>query len=130
MYPIFYKIIHMITPRQLLRGIRQPKTIAKKTGSPQKKATIVRTYTLNPKKPNSARRAVAKGRLADGKEITIFIPGEKHNLKEFSEVLTKGGGAQDLPGVRSEVIPGALDSPGVKERKTARSRYGTPRPKK
>ena len=125
----------MVTPRQLLRGIRQPKTITKKTNSPQEKAVIIRTYTLNPKKPNSARRAVAKCRLADGKEITVFIPGEKHNLKEYSNVLIVGGGAQDLPGVDAQVIPGALDSPGIIEgrhhsRSTSRSKYGTPKPKK
>ena len=121
----------MPTPRQLLRGIRKPKVFAKiLNNAPQKKAIVNKLYTMNPKKPNSARRAVARVRFGDGSEKTIFIPGEKHNLKEFSEVLVEGEGAQDLPGVRSKVIPGALDSPGVKERKTSRSRYGTPKSKK
>ena len=121
----------MPTPRQILRGVRKPKkTIQNKFNSPQKSATINKTYVMNPMKPNSARRAVAKGRLGDGREITIFIPGEKHSLKEFSKVLVRKGGAQDLPGISYEVVPGALDSPGIKERKTSRSSYGTPKPKK
>jgi small subunit ribosomal protein S12 len=128
----------MVTSRQLLRGTRVPKTITKKTGSPQEKAIVVKSYTLNPGKPNSARRAVVKVRFANGKEKTAFVPGEKHNLKEFSEVLIRIGrknGAQDLPGVDSEVIPGALDSPGItvgkfNARSTSRSKYGTPKPKK
>ncbi len=121
----------MPTSRQLLRGARESETVAgKSSNSPQKKAIVNKLYTMNPKKPNSARRAVARVRFGDGKEKTIFVPGEKHNLKEFSEILVEGRGAQDLPGVRSKVIPGALDSPGVKERKTSRSRYGVPKPKK
>ncbi|MCE8162601.1 MAG: 30S ribosomal protein S12 [Candidatus Moeniiplasma glomeromycotorum] len=125
----------MVTPRQLIRGIRKDKPTPKGFGSPQKKARVNKTYTMNPKKPNSARRAVAKVVLRDGREITVFIPGEKHNLKEYSNVLIVGGGAQDLPGVDAQVIPGALDSPGIIEgrqhaRSTSRSKYGTPKPKK
>ena len=122
----------MPTPRQLLRGARKSETVAGKfSNSPQKKAIVNKVYTMNPKKPNSARRAVARVRLGDGSEKTIFIPGEKVNVKEFSEILIRGGGAQDLPGVRFEAVLGALgDAPSVKERKTSRSRYGTPKPKK
>jgi small subunit ribosomal protein S12 len=120
----------MVTSRQLIRGVRKPKPVPKGFGHPQEKATVSRTYTANPKKPNSARRAVAKVKLQDGREITVFAPGEKHNLKEHSKVLIRGGGAQDLPGVDAEVIPGALDSPGIEGRKTSRSLYGTPKPKK
>ncbi|MCE8164050.1 MAG: 30S ribosomal protein S12 [Candidatus Moeniiplasma glomeromycotorum] len=121
----------MTTSRQLLRGARESEIAAgKSSNSPQKKAIVNKLYTMNPKKPNSARRAVARVRLRDGSEITVFVSGEKHDLKEFSEVLIQGGGAQDLPGSRFNVVPGALDSPGVKGRKTSRSRYGVPKPKK
>ena len=121
----------MTTPRQLFRGTRKLKTTTKiLNNSPQKKAHVQRIYTANPKKPNSARRAVVRVKLADGSEKTIFVPGEKHNLKEFSEVLVEGRGAKDLPGIRSKVVPGALDSPGIEGRKNSRSRYGTSKPKK
>jgi small subunit ribosomal protein S12 len=121
----------MPTFRQIIRGARKPKKTTKEASNSQEEAIVNRTYVANPKKPNSARRAVARVRIKkSGKEITVFIPGEKHTLKEFSEVLIRKGGAQDLPGVRYEVIPGALDSAGIPERKTSRSKYGTPKPKK
>ena len=75
-------------------------------------------------KPNSANRAFARVRLKNKKIITVYIPGEKHNLQEYSSVLISGGGAQDLPGVKYHVILGHSDAGGVKERKQGRSLYG------
>jgi small subunit ribosomal protein S12 len=62
--------------------------------------------------------------LRNKKEITVYIPGEKHNLQEYSSVLTSGRGAKDLPGVKYRVIRGPGDAEGVKERKQGRSLYG------
>jgi small subunit ribosomal protein S12 len=78
-----------------------------------------------PKKPNSANRAYARIILKNKKEITVYIPGEKHNLQEYSAVLVSGGGAQDLPGVKYHVIRGYGGAEGVKDRKQGRSLYGT-----
>lgn len=82
-------------------------------------------------KPNSANRAYARVALNNKKEITIYIPGEKHNLNEYSSVLVNGGGAQDLPGVKYSAIRGygKADLEGVKERKQGCSLYGTKKPK-
>jgi small subunit ribosomal protein S12 len=80
---------------------------------------------LNPMKPNSANRAYARVILKNKKEVTVSIPGEKHNLREYSSVLICGGGAKDLPGVKYHVIRGKGDSEGVKNRKQGRSLYGT-----
>lgn len=55
---------------------------------------------MKPKKPNSAKRKVAKIKLVTGKGITASIRGEGHNLQEHSVVLVRGGRAQDLPGVK------------------------------
>lgn len=44
-------------------------------------------------------------------------------------VLIRGGGVRDLPGVRYRVVRGHFDCAGVKDRKKARSKYGTKRPK-
>jgi len=44
-------------------------------------------------------------------------------------VLVRGGRVRDLPGVRYKVIRGVLDTLGVNDRRQARSRYGTKRPK-
>jgi small subunit ribosomal protein S12 len=84
---------------------------------------------MTPKKPNSALRRVARVRLSNGKEVTVYIPGEGHNLQEHSIVLVRGGRVRDLPGVRYHVIRGTLDASGVDDRKRSRSKYGTKRPK-
>jgi small subunit ribosomal protein S12 len=37
-------------------------------------------------------------------EVTVYIPGEGHNLQEHSIVLVRGGRVRDLPGVRYHVV--------------------------
>ena len=97
--------------------------------NPQKRGVCVRVYTTTPKKPNSALRKVARVRLTNGMEAAAYIPGEGHNLQEHSIVLIDGGRVKDLPGVRYHIIRGTLDTAGVTDRKTSRSRYGAKRPK-
>jgi len=84
---------------------------------------------MTPKKPNSALRKVARVRLSNGIEVTAYIPGEGHSLQEHSVVLIRGGRVKDLPGVRYHIVRGHLDTDGVRDRKKARSKYGTKRPK-
>jgi small subunit ribosomal protein S12 len=91
---------------------------------PQKQGVCLQVRTMTPKKPNSALRKITRVRLSNGKEVTVYIPGEGHNLQEHSIVLVRGGRVRDLPGVRYQVIRGALDTLGVDGRKQARSRYG------
>ena len=81
-------------------------------------------YTTTPKKPNSALRKVARVRLTNSMEVTVYIPGEGHNLQEHSVVLVRGGRVKDLPGVRYKVVRGTLDAAGVSDRKQGRSLYG------
>src|SRR5574341_1871830 len=97
---------------------------------PQKRGVCLRVYTTTPKKPNSALRKVARVRLSNGKEVTVYIPGEGHNLQEHSVVLIRGGRVRDLPGVRYHVLRGTLDASGVDARHNGRSKYGAKRPKK
>ena len=92
--------------------------------SPQKRGVCVRVYTTTPKKPNSALRKISRVRLSNGKEVTVYIPGEGHNLQEHSIVLIQGGRVRDLPGVRYKVVRGSRDTLGVTGRKQSRSRYG------
>jgi len=119
--------VNVPTIQQLVRQGRQSKFTKSKTpalkGSPQRRGVCTRVYTTTPKKPNSALRKVARVRLSSGIEVTAYIPGEGHNLKEHSIVLVRGGRVRDLPGVRYKIIRGALDAAGVKNRKQARSRY-------
>ncbi|SHK35228.1 30S ribosomal protein S12 [Tepidibacter formicigenes] len=97
--------------------------------SPQKRGVCTSVKTVTPKKPNSALRKVARVRLTNGIEVTAYIPGEGHNLQEHSVVLIRGGRVKDLPGVRYHILRGTLDTAGVENRKQARSKYGTKRPK-
>src|SRR6202158_468036 len=96
---------------------------------PEKRGVCIRVYTQTPKKPNSALRKVARVRLTNSVEVTTYIPGVGHNLREHSIVLVRGGRVKDLPGVRYHVIRGTLDAAGVENRKQARSKYGAKRPK-
>lgn len=123
----------MPTINQLIRKGRQ-RIVAKTTTPalehcPQKRGVCVRVYTTTPKKPNSARRKVARVRLTNGIEVTSYIPGEGHNLQEHSVVLIRGGRVKDLPGVRYHIIRGSHDTQGVEKRRQRRSKYGAKKPK-
>ncbi|OCH86401.1 ribosomal protein S12 [Obba rivulosa] len=98
-------------------------------GNTQKKGVVSQVFTAKPKKPNSAKRKVARVKLTSGKTLQAYIPGEGHNLQEHSVVLIRGGRAQDLPGVRYKCVRGALDFGGVVNRSNARSKYGAKKPK-
>jgi len=98
--------------------------------SPQKRGVCVKVTTTTPKKPNSALRKIARVRLTNGHEVNAYIMGEGHNLQEHSVVLLRGGRVKDLIGVRYHIVRGSLDTQGVENRKQARSRYGTKKPKK
>lgn len=118
----------MPTINQLVRRRRQQKRRFSKAPvlekCPQKQGVCLQVRTMTPKKPNSALRKITRVRLSNGKEVTVYIPGEGHNLQEHSIVLVRGGRIRDLPGVRYQVIRGALDTLGVDGRKQSRSRYG------
>ncbi len=100
-------------------------TVARGKGSPQKRGVCTQVRTMTPRKPNSALRKVARVRLTNGIEVTAYIPGEGHSLQEHSVVLLRGGRVKDLPGVRYQVVRGALDAQGVAGRMRGRSKYGT-----
>ena len=123
----------MATVNQLIKKSRKPKV--KKTdvpalnSCPQRRGVCTRVYTTTPKKPNSALRKVARVRLTNGMEVNAYIPGEGHNLQEHSIVLIEGGRVKDLPGVRYHIVRGTLDTAGVADRTTSRSRYGAKKPK-
>ena len=70
---------------------------------PQKRGVCLSVTTTSPKKPNSALRKIARVRLVNGMEGTIYIPGIGHNLQEHSVVLIRGGRVRDLPGSGRQV---------------------------
>lgn len=119
----------MSTINQLVLGSkRKKKTKKEKTPAlkrnPQLKAVCIKVYIRTPKKPNSAQRKVAKVRLSTKQKVDVYIPGEGHNLQEYSVVLMRGGRVPDLPGVKYHLIRGKYDFKGVKNRKQSRSKYG------
>jgi small subunit ribosomal protein S12 len=125
----------MPTLNQLSKGVRGPKKHKSKSpllkSNPQKKGVCVRVYTTKPKKPNSAIRKIAKVLLTDKrlyhkKYMTLYIPGQGHNLQEHSVVIARGGRAKDVPGVHYRAIRGKGDFSVSSERivrKRARSKY-------
>ena len=123
----------MPTINQLVRHRRKQKRKFTKSPvldrCPQRKGVCLQVRTMTPKKPNSALRKITRVRLTNGKEVTVYIPGEGHNLQEHSIVLVRGGRVRDLPGVRYQVVRGAQDALGVEKRRRSRSRYGAKRPK-
>merc|ERR1712178_500228 len=94
---------------------------------PQRKAVCTKVYITSPKKPNSAKRKVAKLRLMNGFQTIGYIPGEGHNLQEHSMVLLRGGAVKDLPGVKYHLIRGKYDLSSILSRGQRRSKYGTKR---
>jgi len=123
----------MPTINQLVKQGRKKTTVKSSVPildqNPQKRGVCLSVTTTSPKKPNSALRKIARVRLSNGQEGTVYIPGEGHNLQEHSVVLIRGGRVRDLPGVRYHIIRGTLDTAGVGKRKQSRSKYGAKRAK-
>lgn len=119
----------MPTINQLIRKSRVLPKIRTKSPAlkacPHKRGVCTRVYTQTPKKPNSALRKVARIKLSNGHEVTGYIPGIGHNLQEHSVVLIRGGRVKDIPGVRYHIVRGVLDTQGVQNRLSGRSKYGT-----
>ena len=114
----------------LQKGFNSLKNKTIDQSAPQKRGVCTKVSTTSPKKPNSAMRKIARVRLTNGLEATVYIPGIGHNLQEHSVVLIRGGRVRDLPGVRYHIIRGTLDAQGVANRMQSRSKYGAKAPKK
>lgn len=120
----------MPTLHQLLKEARQEKKFRSKTpafrGCPQKRGTVIRCDIIKPKKPNSAKRKVAKVRLRNGRDVMAYIPGQGQNVQKLFSVLVRGGRVPDLPGVRYHLYRNAVDfiMSEVFDRKNRRSKYG------
>lgn len=89
---------------------------------------IVRVCVMNPKKPNSAMRHVAKVRMYSKPRITARIPGSGFGIVKFNRVLVRGGRANDLPGVGYSLVRGVYDFSPLFGKKRKRSFYGLERP--
>jgi small subunit ribosomal protein S12 len=94
--------------------------------NPQIKGIVLKTLTMKPKKPNSALRKIVNVKIKN-QIIKAYIPGIGHNLNQHSIILIKHGKTQDLPGVKHKVIRNVYDCSFVLNRKSSRSKYGTPK---
>ncbi len=127
--PTFAQIARKLQREKKKRNVPVP-ALNKK---PQRKAVCVKVFTTTPRKPNSALRKVARVRykiVCSGEKekvskfVITYIPGEGHNLKEYSAVWFRGGRTQDLPGLKYKLMRGKGDFEPLMKRKTARSKYG------
>lgn len=91
---------------------------------PQVRGRVMRLRIVTPRKPNSARRPVVKARLTNRRRATAHIPGIGHTIRRFSEVLVKGFGPRDTPGVNYRCVRGACDLGPVLKRKSRKSIFG------
>jgi small subunit ribosomal protein S12 len=120
----------MTTRRQLLKSKRKLQYKSQFSpgllNQPHKKGVCMKIFTKSPRKPNSARRNVAKVRILTNYMLDIHIPGIGHNLKEYSIVLIRGRGGHptDLPGMKYQLIRGKYDLEPVQTRVSSRSKYG------
>ena len=123
----------MPTTNQLIKNAREKKSKRNRVPAlqktPQKKGFCLKVFTRTPKKPNSAVRKLARVRLTNDLCINAYIPGEGHNLQDYSSVLIRGGRVKDLPGIKYHLIRGKYDLKGLTNRKTSRSKYGAKRTK-
>lgn len=92
------------TINQSMRNKRKPKKTKEPRSPlldhcPQRKGVVTRLIIAKPKKPNSAKRKVARVKMSNGANLMAYIQGEGHNLQEHSVVLVRGGRTKDLPGV-------------------------------
>jgi len=101
--------------------------------APHRKGIVYRIAVTSPRKPNSARRTIAKVRLSyNDKKIFAKIPGMgEHRLQAHSLVFVRGHGPKDTPGVNYHLVRGLCDFVTVEPfgRRNARSKYGLKRPK-
>lgn len=70
-------------------------------------------------------RKIAKVRLVNSKVVSVFIPGEGHNISRFSDITIIGRRIRDLPGIKYGAVRGKMDLNSVLKRKNGRSKYGT-----
>lgn len=97
-------------------------------GAPHRKGIVYKVTTMPPRKPNSAKRTIAKIRLIfNNKRVFAKIPGVgEHGLQNHAVVMLRGHGPKDSPGINYHLVRGLCDftKPETYGRKNHRSKYG------
>ena len=93
---------------------------------PQQSAIVKKSFITTPRKPNSAKRKVAKVVICRTRKVVdIYLEGMEFNrLNPHSVVLVRGRGPRDTPGVNYHAIRGKGDFPPLLNRRKGRSKYG------
>lgn len=127
----------MVTAAQLSKGARQfkPYPLSRShlafRGAPHRKGVVYKIAVITPRKPNSAKRTIAKVKLNfNDKRIFAKIPGQgEHFLQAHSVVLVRGHGPKDTPGVNYHLIRGLFDFERIElfGRRNRRSKFGIKR---
>lgn len=127
MFNLFMPTVSQLSKGFRKRKLRRTRAIKAFGYAPQRRGIIYQLAIMTPRKPNSAKRKIAKVRLCfNNKRIFTQIPGIGHNLHEHSVVMVEAGGAKDLPGVSFTLIRGLLDFSAKElfDRQQKRSKYG------
>lgn len=79
--------------------------------APHRKGVVYKITTMPPRKPNSAKRTIAKVRLNfSGRRIFAKVPGiGESKLQAHSLVFLRGGSPKDSPGVNYYLVRGLCD---------------------
>jgi small subunit ribosomal protein S12 len=95
-------------------------------GNPQLSGVCLKTFVMNPKKPNSANRKGAKVRLSKGGERRVYVPGDKMApfIQEHQKLLIRGIRRLDCPGINLGLAPGLDFKVPDGHRANKRSKYG------
>lgn len=110
-----------------IQKLRSPKAPAF-DGAPHRKGIVYKVVQVPPRKPNSAKRTIAKIRLmVNQKRVFAKIPGiGESGLQNHSMVFLRGHGPKDTPGINYQILRGLCDFKRIEEfvRTRARSKYG------
>jgi len=122
------------TTSQLSKGgrIAKPYILSRASlafrGAPHRKGIVYKVTYVSPRKPNSAKRRIAKVRLVfNEKRIFAKVPGlGDHFLQPHSLVFIRGHGPKDTPGINFHLIRGLCDFSKIESfgRRNRRSKFG------
>lgn len=116
-------------PRILKKRTNRFKALLK---APQRRAVVYKISIVSPRKPNSARRRVAKAHVTiNMRRVFCKIPGiGNHNLYKYAIVWFEGRSPKDTPGVNYTLMRGKEDFTASEKinRVRRRSRYCLKKP--
>ena len=120
------------TLSQLRLGIRcnpvRKSRVPAFNGAPNRRGVVYKIAVMSPRKPNSARRTIAKVKIpTSGFRLFAKIPGiGAHFLQPHSVVFVRGQGPKDSPGVNYYLVRGRYDFSRLElyGRRQKRSKFG------